>query len=53
MNLPKSTNVLGYQLENFHLSENQDLYKVVHQKSEIEIVEMVGRNWIKMRFLDA
>jgi hypothetical protein len=48
MCLPDATNFLKYRV-----TGEEDLYKILHTRSECEIVHAWGRKWIRIRFLDA
>lgn len=37
----------------YRINEEEDLYKILHTRTECEIVHAWGRKWIKIRFLDA
>lgn len=51
MNLPRPTNILDYKLEQLGIKDNEDLYHLIHTKTETEIVEIVGRSWLKIKFM--
>ncbi len=47
MGFPKTSNLLGYPQDDL-----QDFYKIIHSKTEVELIQMAGRRWIKIKFND-
>lgn len=38
MNIPRPTNTLTYDLGSFGIKSNEDIYHLLHTKTEVEIV---------------
>ena len=51
MSLPAQQNLLRYKLKEEALRKFGDLYHLLHTKTEVEIVEVESRGWLKVKFL--